>query len=171
MLITLVEGGLSRPFEILPREWRACRLLSSIGGALANVRHRRVGTVSSLSSIELTLNGAAALTGKTQSAHQERHQYWIAIAMQPFCQTSEATHHAVPPAAPIIRSRWLPWFSLVARWCCFITESSMFGLNPSEVFGVILTHFDLREVSVDDEMTARVQRKLFWKLASACLVC
>jgi hypothetical protein len=114
---------------------------------------------------------AAALTGKTQSAHQERHQYWIAIAMQPFCQTSEATHHAVPPAAPIIRSRWLPWFSLVARWCCFITESSMFGLNPSEVFGVILTHFDLREVSVDDEMTARVQRKLFWKLASACLVC
>jgi hypothetical protein len=113
-LITLVEGGLSRPFEILPREWRACRLSSSIGGALANVRHRRVGTVSSLSSIELTLNGAAALTGKTQSAHQERHQYWIAIAMQPFCQTSEATDHAVPPAAPTIRSRGPPWFSLVA---------------------------------------------------------
>jgi len=84
-LITLVEGGPSRPFDVLPREWRAYRLLSPIGGALANVRHRRVGTVSSLPSIDLTLNGAAALTGKTPSAHQERHQYWIAIAMQPFC--------------------------------------------------------------------------------------
>jgi hypothetical protein len=49
-LITFVEGGLSRPFDLLPRKWRAYRFASSTGGgsgALVNRHRRRVGSLSS----------------------------------------------------------------------------------------------------------------------------
>ncbi|KAE9379453.1 hypothetical protein N431DRAFT_158667 [Stipitochalara longipes BDJ] len=173
-LIALVDGDLSRPFDLLPREWRTVLVKCTYaidGMAGCQACHRSHLTLDSdTPRPERTyLTSWMALMGETalrQSAPRTPPILSSAIAMQLCVKRAKPTKPLLScaPPAPFVRSRsrCLLWFSFEVE-CWSIYEPSLLGLLSSEVSESYFIWFRPREVSTDDGLTTRVQNEIIVK--------